>query len=178
MLVVLLVNINLSDGLCNGSQGIIVGFEPYDPEEMLPPRGQEYANIKEAYIRRFAKENFQDRPELGWPIVRFLNGVTRTITPDCVVNELGDTKPYSLLCRTQIPLAPAWALSIHKAQGMTLDRVVVDLSRAFEVGQVYVALSRARSLVGLKVEGNARGLSVGKGGNPQVRQFLREKFGM
>ncbi len=183
MLVVLLVNLDLPAGFCNGSQGIVAGFEPYDAAKLPQHRGDapavgQYATIKEAHVRLFAEKQLKARPHMGWPVVRFLTGATRTILPECSVHELGDNGPYSLLCRTQIPLAPAWALSIHKAQGMTLDRVVVNLSRAFEEGQVYVALSRATSLRGLKVEGDAQGLAVGKGGNPQVRQFLRDKFGM
>jgi ATP-dependent DNA helicase PIF1 len=190
MLVVLLVNLDLTAGLCNGSQGIIAGFEPYEPDK-LPRKAEDgrsgivgsYATIKETHVKQFAEQQQQQQQhpngkQVAWPIVRFLNGTTRTIYPECQVHELGDEEPYSLLCRTQIPMAAAWALSIHKSQGMTLDRVVVNLSRAFEEGQVYVALSRATSLEGLKIEGDPQGLAVGAGGNEEVRAFLKEKFGL
>ncbi|MDD6253016.1 MAG: DEAD/DEAH box helicase [Bacteroidales bacterium] len=50
---------------------------------------------------------------------------------------------------TQYPLRPAWAITIHKSQGLTFDRVVIDAGSAFSFGQVYVALSRCRTLEGI-----------------------------
>ncbi|KAJ9165282.1 ATP-dependent DNA helicase [Coniochaeta hoffmannii] len=204
MLVVLLTNLDLDAGLCNGSQGTIVGWETYDPKNL--PKAATTVNgkdkreaaeqpgkllhgdlavMKQRMIRRFMELQRDHRIVNGerveqrkaWPKVRFLNGETRTIYAECSVSELGDEKPYSLLSRTQVPLAPAWAMTIHKAQGMTMERVVVNLSGAFEDGQTYVALSRARSLGGLKIEGSADDLRFGLGPNREVQRFFREKFG-
>ena len=50
---------------------------------------------------------------------------------------------------TQYPLRLAWAVTIHKSQGLTFDRVIIDAARAFAAGQVYVALSRCRTLEGI-----------------------------
>ncbi|XP_075391883.1 ATP-dependent DNA helicase PIF1 isoform X2 [Tenrec ecaudatus] len=84
----------------------------------------------------------------GLPQVRFLCGVTEVIRADrWTVQVTGG----QLISRQQLPLQLAWAISIHKSQGMSLDCVEISLGRVFASGQAYVALSRARSLQGLRV---------------------------
>ncbi|XP_044225290.1 ATP-dependent DNA helicase PIF1 isoform X1 [Thunnus albacares] len=84
----------------------------------------------------------------GLPHVRFLCGVTEVLKPERWVFKSGGGIHLS---RQQLPLKLAWAISIHKSQGMTLDCVEISLARVFESGQAYVALSRARTLEGLRV---------------------------
>ena len=169
MLVILVVNWDLESSLANGSQGTIVGFEKHQPH-WFPQvsRKRDYSGYKNGLLNKFVERTAVQE----WPIVQFLNGRKRTIYPRCIINELGDDEPYSLLSRTQIPLTAAWAMTVHKAQGMTLSRVVVDLRHTFEPGQDYVALSRAETLNGLKVEGLSE---RDKGPSPEVIEFLEEK---
>jgi ATP-dependent DNA helicase PIF1 len=179
MQVMLLHNIDIRSGLYNGAQGIIVGFEPFGysvPHFMIHreslPVYWPNNNLHEAKIQEFMRAC---REAEGWPIVEFHNGMTKTVYPICQSILYGDKQPYSLLGRIQIPLIAAWALTVHKSQGMTLNKMAVNLGRAFEEGQIYVAISRAEKLEGLRVEGDLTQLRVTW--NREVLLWLKEKFG-
>lgn len=94
----------------------------------------------------------------GFPIVKTKQGVLIEATP----GEWSITDGGKILAQIkQVPLRLAWAITVHKSQGMSLDAAVIDLSHAFEFGQGYVALSRLRTLEGLFLEGfNDRALML------------------
>lgn len=145
--VMLIWNINVSLKLVNGSCGTIVKFV------------------------KSKKSEVKDMCDHGaLPVVQFDSGLKAVVDPETWEVMEGD---IVLARRTQIPLVLAWAFSIHKCQGMTLDSLHTDLSRAFGCGMVYVVLSRVRSFAGLHLSGfNPSKIKA----HPKVLQFYKGFF--
>jgi ATP-dependent DNA helicase PIF1 len=120
-MVMLTFNMSVESGLCNGSTGVI--------EE----------------IRENQKVEGIDGLIDAVPYVRFRDGQLVRIPP-----HFWQSNDYPCLAIGQFPLILAWAVTIHKTQGSTLDMAEVDAGTSiFECGQTYVGLSRVRSLDGL-----------------------------
>ena len=102
------------------------------------------------------------------PLVRLSNGRMIDVAPHTwSLNEDGRVRAEI----SQLPLRLAWAITIHKSQGMSLDAAEIDLSRTFTPGMGYVALSRVRSLDGLYLQGfNNTALQM----HPQIFDLDRE----
>ncbi|MBP6038137.1 MAG: AAA family ATPase [Candidatus Saccharimonas sp.] len=110
--------------------------------------------VKNDAARRYANGSIGTvvdfEPVTEYPVVEFMNGKTVTMQPDTWELRDGDKKRASI---SQIPLRLAWAITVHKSQGMTLDAAQIDLRKAFVPGMGYVALSRVKSLDNLYLTG-------------------------
>lgn len=99
-------------------------------------------------------------PGTNYPIVKFKNGNEIAIFPESWELRDGEKKLATII---QLPLRLAWAITIHKSQGMTLDGAVIDLRKAFIEGMGYVALSRVKNLANLYLKGlNHKSLQTSK----------------
>jgi ATP-dependent DNA helicase PIF1 len=130
--VMLLKNVDLAAGLCNGSIGVVTGF---------PTTGIEVAFDSGKVI--LERDSWEIKEQN--------------------VNAKGEATLRTVAERMQYPLKLAWAITIHKSQGATLDHVEVDIADAFATGQAYVSLSRVREMKSLSLKPfNASVIKVNK----------------
>jgi ATP-dependent DNA helicase PIF1 len=169
---------NMDETLVNGSLGTVVGFmteDTFDLKAMADDSDVESDAKKRmrAFTNKLAEASGQDSRE--YPLVRFhaVDGSQRDLL--CIPEDWKVELPTGEVqaSRKQLPLILAWALSIHKAQGQTLERVKVDLGKVFEKGQAYVALSRATTQEGLQVLNFKKGSVMA---HPRVVDFYNKLY--
>ena len=156
---------NIDETLVNGSLGKVIAFMDERSFDIYHENEEEFQAVESMDLNE--EDMTRSRKKLKGLINKDLIGSTGQKWP-LVRFHLADGSSRDLLCqheswkielpngevqasRSQVPLILAWALSIHKAQGQTLERVKVDLGRIFEKGQAYVALSRATCQSGLQI---------------------------
>lgn len=124
------------------------------PEILTLKQGALVMAVKNDLSRRYANGSIGTVVEFEsgteYPVVEFMNGKTVTMAPDTWELRDGDKKRAGI---SQIPLRLAWAITVHKSQGMTLDAARIDLRRAFVEGMGYVALSRVKNIGNLYLSG-------------------------
>jgi hypothetical protein len=126
--VMLVKNVNRDSRLVNGSRGTVVGFRT---------------------VRKSKDPTIQLLPGVAkYPVVQFVNGLQQVILPQKFQSRLVG---LGTCTRVAIPLRLAWAITAHKAQGLTLDYVIADVGQVFAEAQLYVALSRASDEKGLEL---------------------------
>ncbi len=117
------------------------------PELLRLKKGALVMAVKNAQNRQYVNGSIGEvidfERSTDYPIVQFRNGKIITMVPETWEMRDGEKKRASIM---QIPLRLAYAITVHKSQGMTLDAARIDLRKAFSEGMGYVALSRVRSL--------------------------------
>jgi len=182
--VMLTVNVDVEAGLVNGSRGVVIGFADQEGRSLIAHR--RHPDL-ESFVDRGTTTTMTSEKKLVMvasdapitPVVLFFNGLIRSIgyytwfaTQKAVIKDSEIIlAPHTLwyddlnsLCVTgvkhQVPLCLAYAITIHKSQGASLDYAIVDLNGTFANGQAYVSISRVRSLAGLFMKSDRSNLTV------------------
>ncbi len=166
---VMFIKNNNEMGVSNGTMGELVGFSAIkaqtsessnaasnksENDKVFNDKDDDKSNKedeKSALKDQTEKAEAKTQSTQKMPVVRLNCGREVIAEPEEWVIE--DEHGEVLASYVQVPLCLAWAITVHKSQGMTLEAAEIDLSRTFELGQGYVALSRLKSLSGLRLLG-------------------------
>ena len=169
---VMFIKNNNELGVSNGTMGELIGFaavkvesdssksdalieEDQDENDQNEDEDSSADSKSKTKPKTKKQEKVKDKKNVvitkKMPVVRLNSGREVIAEPEEWIIE--DEHGEVLASYEQVPLCLAWAITIHKSQGMTLDAAEIDLSRTFELGQGYVALSRLKSLAGLQLLG-------------------------
>ncbi len=146
------------------------------PERLVLKKGAAVMFVKNNFERGYVNGTLgtvTGFEENRLPIVRTFSGEKITVAPETWELEEPDRrgKMKTKAQLGQLPLRLAWAITVHKSQGMSLDAAEMDLAKCFEYGMGYVALSRVRTLAGIKLLGlNERALEI----NPRIHELDQE----
>jgi ATP-dependent DNA helicase PIF1 len=176
--VMLVANLSVSEGLVNGSRGIVVGFVSLaQATSQLENQGGLRGDDESRDLAIFARGE-----EVKFPQVLFkVRNVPKLVHLFKLPLIQAIITPYKWKValdyrldayRIQIPLISAWALTIHKCQGMTLEKCEVNLNHCFGFGMAYVALSRSKSREGLQIVGWKGGKEIRA--DPVVEAFYKD----
>lgn len=170
---VMFIKNNSDMNVSNGTMGTVVDFAPIMLEKDTDDKNKDSENETKNAKNKKTKDKQADKTdddsqsdsEKGkttdelttaieqqkFPVVELNDG--RKVTVEYDSWRIDDEEGEILAAYYHIPLTLAWAITIHKSQGMTLDAAEIDLSKTFEKGQGYVALSRLKQLSGLQLLG-------------------------
>lgn len=183
---------NIDEQLVNGSLGKVSAFMSEKTFEIYHEQYNDNPDVVDETIpdQDLDEETLQRRQQLNamrsrdglvsstgmlFPLVEFSipDGTRRSLLVQTEEWKVELPNGEIQASRTQLPLILAWALSIHKAQGQTLERVKIDLKKIFEKGQAYVALSRATTQAGLEVKNFEKSKVMA---HPRVGQFYNSLY--
>lgn len=145
-------NVDTSDGLTNSATGTVTGFLPQHPQ----PSDSQFSEYRPKYVLvQF------DEKQVGEKLrSKFKRMIPDEVSTPIAVHEVTVKHRKITAKRTQFPLTLAWGVTIHKAQGRTVDELVVSLNGTFKSGQMYMALSRVKTLEGLHILGDFKSSKI------------------